>query len=259
MVRGVRIGQRVHPAVTDTQKNGKRLKNLNPYLCLQKPFLLFTRASVNQERRVSVITAVINQKGGSGKTTIALNLAAAMARAGKKVLLIDADPQQTAQDWAAIRLTPPPFQVIGMSKPILHRDLPNLATDYDEIVIDGAPRNYEVARSAIASADLVLIPVQPSGADFWASRETVDLCREAHSFKDSQKAVFVVSRKVGRTILGRNINDALAGFEIPILKAGTSQRVAYAEAMTGGTTVIEMNPYSEASMEINRILKEIGA
>jgi chromosome partitioning protein len=116
-----------------------------------------------------------------------------------------------------------------------------------------------VARSAIASADLVLIPVQPSGADFWASRETVDLCKEAHSFKDSQKAVFVVSRKVGRTILGRNINDALAGFEIPILKAGTSQRVAYAEAMTGGTTVIEMNPYSDASMEINRILKEIRA
>jgi chromosome partitioning protein len=229
------------------------------HLCLQKPDLLFTRLSVKQGRRISVITAVINQKGGSGKTTIALNLAAAMAREGKKVLLIDADPQQTAQDWAAVRSTAPPFQVIGMSKPILHRDLPKLSADYDEIVIDGAPRNYEVARSAIASADLVLIPVQPSGADFWASRETVDLCKEAHSFKEAQKAVFVVSRKVGRTVLGRNINEALAGFKVPILIAGTSQRVAYAEAMTGGTTVIEMNPYSDASMEINRILKEIRA
>ena len=229
------------------------------HLCLQKPDLLFTRLSVKQGRRISVITAVINQKGGSGKTTIALNLAAAMAREGKKVLLIDADPQQTAQDWAAVRSTAPPFQVIGMSKPILHRDLPKLSADYDEIVIDGAPRNYEVARSAIASADLVLIPVQPSGADFWASRETVDLCKEAHGFKETQKAVFVVSRKVGRTVLGRNINEALAGFKVPILIAGTSQRVAYAEAMTGGTTVIEMNPYSDASMEINRILKEIRA
>jgi AAA domain len=108
-------------------------------LCLQKPDLLFTRLSVKQGRRISVITAVINQKGGSGKTTIALNLAAAMAREGKKVLLIDADPQQTAQDWAAVRSTAPPFQVIGMSKPILHRDLPKLSVDYDEIVIDGAP------------------------------------------------------------------------------------------------------------------------
>ena len=204
-----------------------------------------------------MITAVINQKGGSGKTTIALNLASAMAREGRKVLLVDADPQQTAQDWAAIRETPPPFQVIGLCKPVLHRDLPKLAADYDEIVVDGAPRNYEGARSAIAAADTVLIPVQPSGADFWASRETVQLCQEAHSFKETQKAAFVVSRRVGKTVLGRNIHEALSGFNVPILKSGTSQRVAYAEAMTGGTTVIETNPYSDASLEIQRILKEI--
>ena len=102
--------------------------------------------------------AVVNQKGGAGKTTIALNLAAALADEGRKVLLIHADPQQTAQDWAAVRSAPPPFQVIGLTKPILHRDLPKMAQDYDDIVIDGAPRNYEVARSAIAAADLVLIP-----------------------------------------------------------------------------------------------------
>jgi chromosome partitioning protein len=206
-----------------------------------------------------VILAVMNQKGGAGKTTLALNIAAAMAADKKKVLLIDADPQQTAQDWAAIRTAAPTFQVVGMAKPVLHRDLPKLAADYDHVVIDGAPRNYEVARSAIASADFVLIPVQPSGADFWASRETVTLVREASGFKETQKAAFVVSRKIGRTVLGRTIQQALAGFELPILKAGTTQRVIYAEALTGGTTVIEMQPYSEASYEIKRILKEIQA
>ena len=63
-----------------------------------------------------MIIAVVNQKGGAGKTTIALNLAAALAAEGRRVLLIDADPQQTAQDWAAVRPTPPPFQVVGLAK-----------------------------------------------------------------------------------------------------------------------------------------------
>lgn len=204
-----------------------------------------------------MIVAVVNQKGGAGKTTIALNLAAAIAAEGRRVLVIDADPQQTAQDWAAVRQAPLPFQVVGLVKPVLHRDLPALAADYDDVVIDGAPRNYEVARSAIASAEVVLIPVQPSGADFWASRETVGLVKEAHDFKETQKAVFVVSRKIGRTVLGRDIADALAEFEVPILRAGTTQRVIYAEAMTGGTTVIEQQPEGAAAGEIRAILAEL--
>src|SRR3954452_16835894 len=180
-----------------------------------------------------------------------------MAAEGSKVLLIDADPQQTAQDWAAIRTEEPTFRIVGLSKPVLHRDLPKLGADYDEVVIDGAPRNYEVARSAIASADLVLIPVQPSGADFWASRETVQLVRESHSFKETQKAAFVVSRKIGRTVLAKNIQEALAEFQIPILKAGTTQRVAYAEALTGGMTVLEMQPLWGGPVGIKRHLKEV--
>jgi chromosome partitioning protein len=211
----------------------------------------------SQKGVFSVIIAVINQKGGAGKTTIALNLAAALVAQSKRVLLIDADPQQTAQDWAAIRQAPRPFQVVGVAKPVLHRDLPMMAADYDHVVIDGAPRNYEVARSAIAAADLVLIPVQPSGADFWASRETVGLVKEAHSFKETQKSVFVVSRKIGRTVLGRDITDALAEFDIPILRAGTTQRVIYAEALTAGLTVFEQQPGGPAAHEIRAILSEL--
>lgn len=204
-----------------------------------------------------MIIAVVSQKGGAGKTTVALNLAAAFAAEGKRILLVDADPQQTAQDWAAIRATPPPFQVVGLAKPVLHRDLPKMAADYDHVVIDGAPRNYEVARSAVAAADLVLIPVQPSGADFWASRETVSLVKELRNFKELQKSAFVVSRKIGRTVLGRDMADALAEFDIPILRAGTTQRVVYAEALTGGTTVIEQQPNGPAAEEIRAILSEL--
>jgi chromosome partitioning protein len=204
-----------------------------------------------------MILAVVNQKGGAGKTTIALNLAAAISAQGKRVLLIDADPQQTAQDWAAVRQGPTPFQVIGLTKPVLHRDMPTLAAGYDTVVIDGAPRNYEVARSAIAAADIVLIPVQPSGADFWASRGTVDLVKELHSFKETQKSVFVVSRRVGRSVLSREIGEALAEFGLPILKASTTQRVIYADAMTAGRTVIEQQPDGPAADEIRAILAEV--
>jgi chromosome partitioning protein len=204
-----------------------------------------------------VIIAVVNQKGGAGKTTIAVNLSAALAAEGKRVLLIDADPQQTAQDWAAIRPTAPPFRVVGLAKPVLHRDVPQLGADYHYVIIDGAPRNYEVARSAIAAADMVLIPVQPSGADFWASRETVNLAKEMQGFKDAQKSAFVVSRKIGRSTLGRDIADALAEFGIPILRAATTQRVIYAETLTAGSTVIEQQPQGPAAHEIYAILAEL--
>ncbi|WP_284948341.1 ParA family partition ATPase [Acidisoma cladoniae] len=204
-----------------------------------------------------MIIAVVNQKGGAGKTTLALNLAAASAAQGKRVLLIDADPQQTAQDWAAIRTEPPPFQVIGLTKPVLHRDLPAMAADYDMTIIDGAPRSYEATRSAIGAADVVLIPVQPSGADFWASRETVNLVRAAGEAKGGQRAAFIVSRKIGRSVLSREINEALAEFGLPILAAGTTQRVIYAEAMTAGETVIEQQPDGLAAAEIRAILTEL--
>ena len=105
----------------------------------------------------------------------------------------------------------------------------------------------------------MLIPVQPSGADFWASRETVQLVKEAHEFKETQKAAFVISRKIGRTVMARSILEALEEFELPILEHGTTQRVIYAEAMTGGSTVIEEQPYGEAAFEIKRIMKELRA
>ena len=140
---------------------------------------------------------------------------------------------------------------------MLHRDLPTMSADYDSVIIDGAPRSYEVARSAIAAADVVLIPDQPSGADFWASRETVILVRESHEFKETQKSAFVVSQKISRSVLGREIEDAPAEFALPSLTASTAQRLIYAEDMTAGRTVIEQQPYRPAADEVRAILAEL--
>src|SRR3954453_22152940 len=114
-----------------------------------------------------------------------------------------------------------------------------------------------MTRCTVAAADLAVIPIQPAGADFWAARDTVKLVKEAHGFKETQKSAFIVTRKINRTALARDIGEALAELELPILRSGTFQRVAYAEAMTAGRTVIEVSPRGAAAQEMRSILTEL--
>lgn len=108
------------------------------------------------------IVSVLNQKGGVGKTTPTIHLATALARAGERVFLIDADTQGSALGWSAAREAAALFPVAGLPKASLHKELPDLAANYTYVLIDGPPWVYDVARSAIMASDLVLIPVQPS-------------------------------------------------------------------------------------------------
>ncbi len=219
------------------------------------------RVYVNVERqvliRLFVIISFINQKGGSGKTTLAINTAAAFALDKTKVLLVDADPQATSSDWAATRDSPPPFQIIQMSKPILHRNLPAMGGDYDYIIIDGPPRSYDVAKSVIFASDIILVPVQPSGADFWATKEIIKLIQESSNFNEMQKAALLISRKISKTAIGRDMHEAVSSFGLPIFKSNTTQRVAYAESITCGKTIFEQDGAKAAIQEINEIKHEI--
>lgn len=205
-----------------------------------------------------MIVSVISQKGGAGKTTLALGLAAAWAAEKLRVLVIDADIQGTARDWAAVRTTPAPFQVRHLAEPTLHRQAPDLARQYDRVVIDGPPRIYEVSKSAIGAADLVLIPAQPSGADFWAIAPTVELVREVDAIR-KRRAALVVSRRIGASRLSRDFAAQLLGaYGLPVLTAGLSQRVAYADAMTYGATVLEHDPRGAAAAEVRALAAEIA-
>jgi chromosome partitioning protein len=98
-----------------------------------------------------MIISVQNQKGGVGKTTLAIHVSHALVKRGGSCLLVDADPQGSVRNWAAAREEEPPFQVVGLDRPTIHRDLPSIAKNYDYVVIDGPPRVSQLARSAALS------------------------------------------------------------------------------------------------------------
>lgn len=204
-----------------------------------------------------MIISLLNQKGGVGKTTLAIHIAMALARRNHRVLLVDADPQHSALDWQEAREGERCFPIIGLPTKNLHKEIPGHARHYDRIIIDGPPRVNELARAAIMAADLVLIPITPSPYDVWAAKEITDLLGEASAFKGNLKSAFVINRKIANTAIGRDVADALAGFEYPVLAATISQRVAFAESAAQGRTVLELDPDSAASREIDNLVDEL--
>jgi chromosome partitioning protein len=208
-----------------------------------------------------MIVALLNQKGGVGKTTLALHLAGAWARQGCRVTVIDADPQGSALDWSEQRAKegrPRLFGVLGLARDTLHREAPEIARGVDHVLIDGPPRIAALMRSALLASDLVLVPAQPSPFDGWASGEMLNLIREARIFRPELVARFVLNRCAARTIIARETGDALAEHDPPVLAARIGQRVAFADAARTGQLVFEVESGHAASREIIALANEIA-
>lgn len=202
-----------------------------------------------------MIISFLNQKGGVGKTTLAVNVAAELARTATNILLIDADKQGSASTWASLR-EDTDFKVISLARENMARDAMRLAADHAYTVIDGPPHAESIARSCIIASDLVLMPIEPSGLSTWASALTVRQVQQAQDFK-TLKCGLVISRKIANTIIGREIRTMAASLSIPILTSEISQRVAYAESLTMGQTIFEWAPESSAAEEITNLTQEI--
>ena len=203
-----------------------------------------------------MIVALLNQKGGVGKTTLALHLAGAWARRGHRVTVIDADPQGSALDWSQQRARenlPRLFSVIGLARDTLHREAPELARDADHIVIDGPPRVASLMRSALLAADLVLIPVQPSPLDGWASAEMLALLAEARIYRPHLAARFLLNRCAARTVIARETAETLADHDPPVLPATIGQRIVFADAAQTGRLASEIDGQSRAAQEIDAL------
>jgi chromosome partitioning protein len=207
-----------------------------------------------------VILALLNQKGGVGKTTLALHIAGAWAAQGRRVLVIDADPQGSALDWSQQRDReglPRLFGVLGLPREMLHRELPDMARDVDHLVIDGPPRVTGIARSALLAADVVLIPATPSPLDGWASAEMLRLLDEARVFRPSLVARMLLNRCAPRTVIARETAEALKDHDPPMLASRIGQRVAFADAARGGRLVSEVVGGQIANREITALAAEL--
>lgn len=202
------------------------------------------------------VVAILNEKGGCGKTTIATNLARGLQLEGLNVMIVDSDVQGSARDWGAVETDVDKPAVIGMDRPTLHKDIPKVAEGADVVVIDGAARAEKMQTSAIKASDLVLIPVQPSAYDIWSSETVVDLVQARREVAGKPDAAFLVSRQIVGTNLAGEAQEALESFDLPVLEGRTAQRVIYAEAASKGLSVMDVGPSSKAADEIQQIVHD---
>ena len=172
------------------------------------------------------------------------------------MLLVDADPQGTVSAWAALRDTLP-WPVMQLARPNMAPEILGHATTYDRVVIDGPPRAEALSRAVIIAADLVVIPIEPSGASDWASEVTVRQVEEARTYKTNLRSVFLVSRAIPNTVISRSIREHIAGHDMPLLKASIANRVPFAEALTMGQTIFEWAPHSVATREFVTFMQEL--
>lgn len=203
-----------------------------------------------------MIISILNQKGGTGKTTLAVNMAREYTKRDIKTILVDTDGQGSALRWheesggELIDLTCLPVTT-------LDKDVLKFKDRYERIIIDGVPSvASKLTVCAIKAANVILIPIQPSFYDIWATEDLVRVIKQQIELTEGKlKAAFVVSRRIKGTKIGHDIVEHLSSFELPIFLHGTYQRIEYAKAVQEGRTVCELN--TEATLEIIAIVNEL--
>ncbi len=204
------------------------------------------------------IIAVINQKGGTGKTTLALNLAAGLVKRGS-VHLVDADPQRSITQWVGMgggsSGLPGVAQLVGNPTAVLGK----LTRNYRYVVVDCPPTvQGETVATIMRMAHQVLIPALPSPIDLWASVDMAVAVKEAKKYNPGLGAYLVLNQLETRNALSRDMREAVAEFDVPVLAASMQRRAAYRTAAVEGQSVYGLGKRGvQAVADIDAIIEEI--
>lgn len=205
---------------------------------------------------MAFIVTVAQRKGGAGKSTLAATLATTLAAQGRRVALLDTDPQKTLGHWWAERL-----KAGSRAKPIDYADpsgwrlpaaIERMAREHDAVVLDTPPHAETDARIAIRAADVVLVPLQPSPADVWAMEGTLALAAE-----ERKRAVLVLNRVPASGRLREDIARELLRRELPLLEPCLGNRTAFASAFAQGLGVVESAPRGLAADEARAVTEAL--
>ena len=200
-----------------------------------------------------ITIAILGQKGGSGKTTLSINLARGLQLSGASVVIIDTDAQGSARDWNKANngnLIP----VIGCDRPTLEKDFKNIK-ECDIAIIDGTPKLKEMAISSIKLSDFVLIPIQPSQLDIWATSDLIALVKERQQAFQKPKGAFIVTRQIQGSKAQKEIKNVLKETDFKIFENGTFQRMDYINTIANGKTVFETP--GKAKEEMTKMVNEL--
>lgn len=202
------------------------------------------------------ILALVNEKGGTGKSTLSQNIAVCLHRRGRKVVLIDADPQGTTRDWRSASPQDADLpNVIALDRPELLASLKNI--DADIVIIDTPAKAEKMTAAVIRHAGAALIVIQPSGADIWASAAAVRLVQQKLELGGQIFAAFVANRVSGASNLSRAVlSGEWNGYGIDQLEATVGNRVAFAQAMTDGLSIYDSKDRA-GKIEIDALVAEL--
>ena len=204
------------------------------------------------------VIAVINQKGGAGKTTLSMNLAAGLSRRADTVV-IDLDPQGSSLQWAAMGSQPFPATIKQINGYWDARTLHRNYRAFRHMVLDCPPSlESHASMQALRACDVALIPVLPSPVDLWASMKLPEEIEEARKVNPNIQAFLVLNQLEPRSALSSAMRDALIEFGMPVLDAGLRRRAAYRNAALEGLSVYQMGGRgTRAVEEMEAIIEEV--